>query len=299
MGLFDHFKDKSNSNEPKFDKFEPFKSLQKQDFAFRPTRYEAWKGGKMVESGKTNSIINARVVNVNGDEKMEVTFKDTKLNSELADRNIYDEFVTANDRLQLITIPNETNSQNMGIQMFKMTIGATRQQKNFNSNEPYCCNLFLLNGKISKVTFSYSSPEKLVEFYSEQQEEVNEDLDIDGLEFVFHSSDHLRYEYGRHVSGPHGGAPRAIKVEPNISGNEGYTVTMFNTDGGQAVVQMAPKQMKIVRSDSKKLELKGFGYDQMGSSFADYGLTVFIDGQRIEKCILHMYDRGVDIEYLT
>ena len=299
MGLFDLFKDKSNSNEPKFDKFEPFKSLQKQDFAFRPTRYETWKGGKMVDSGKTNSIINARVVNVDGDEKMEVTFNDTKLNSELANRNIYDEFVTANDRLQLITIPNETNSQNMGIQMFKMTIGATRQHKNFNSNEPYCCNLFLLNGKIAKVTFSYSSPEKLVEFYSEQQDEENEDFHIDGLEFVFHSSDHLRYENGRHVSGPHGGAPRAIKVEPNISGNEGYTVTMFNTDGGQAVVQMAPKQMKLVRADSNKLELKGYGYDQMGSSFADYGLTVFLDGQRIEKCILHMYDRGVDIEYLT
>ena len=38
MGLFDLFKNKSNSNEPTFDKFEPFQSLQKQDFAFRPTR---------------------------------------------------------------------------------------------------------------------------------------------------------------------------------------------------------------------------------------------------------------------
>lgn len=290
---------KQNKMTENWDKFEPFKRVQKQGFSFQPSRYETWKGEKMVDSGKTNSIINARVVNINGDEKMEITFNDTKLNNELANKNIYDEFVTGNDRLQLITIPNETNSQNMGIQMFKMTIGATRQHKNFNSNEPYCFNLFLLNGKIAKVTFSYSSPEKLIEFYSEQQDEDNEDLDLEGLEFVFHSSDHLRYENGRHVSGPHGGAPRAIKVEPNISGNEGYTVTMFNTDGGQAVVQMAPKQMKIVRADSKKIELKGYGYDQMGSSFADYGLTVFLDGQRIEKCILHMYDRGVDIEYLT
>ena len=298
MGLFDLFKNKSNSNEPTFDKFEPFQSLQKQDFAFRPTRYETWKGGKMVDSGKVNTVINAKVISVDGDEKMEVTFNDTKLNTELANKNVYDEFVTATDRLQLITIPNETNSENMGIQMFRMTIGATRHRKNFNSNEPYCCNLFLQSGKIAKVTFSYSSPEKLIEFYSERNEEDDETFDVEDLEFVFHSSDHLRYENGRHVSGPHGGAPRAVKVEPNISGNEGYTVTMFNTDGGQAVVQMAPKQMKLVKADSKKIELKGYGYDQMGSSFADYGLTIFHNDGKIEKCVLHMYDRGVDIEYL-
>jgi hypothetical protein len=305
MGLFDFLKTNSDNeenkkqSEPIYDKFESFQSLQKQEFAFHPTRYETWKGGKMIKSGKTNSIINVKVVLVEGVEKMEVSFNDSNLNNELANKNIYDEFITAHDRLQLITIPNETNSQNMGIQMFKMTIGATRQQKNFNNNEPYCCNLFLIQNKIAKVTFSYSSPEKLIEFYSEQQDKNYETLDIESLKFVFHSSDHLRYENGRLVSGPHGGAPRAIKVEPNISGNEGYTVTMFNTDGGKAVVQMAPKQMKLVNSDNKKLELKGYGYDQMGSSFADYGLTVFINGQTIEKCILHMFDRGVDIEYLT
>jgi hypothetical protein len=176
MELFDLFNDKSNSNEPAFDKFEPFKVLQKQDFAFLPTRYETWKGGKMIDSGKTNSVIDVRVINVDGDEKMEVSFNDTKLNNELANKNIYDEFVTAKDRLQLITIPEETNSQNMGIQMFKMVIGATRLQKNFNNNEPYCCNLFLQSGTIAKVTFSYSNPEKLVEFYSEQQDEEDETM---------------------------------------------------------------------------------------------------------------------------
>jgi hypothetical protein len=299
MGLIDLFKENSKSNEPTFDKFEPFQRIQKQDFAFHPTRYETWKGGKIIDSGKVNTIIYAKVISVDGDEKIEVSFNDTKLNNELANKNVYDEFVTATDRLQLITIPNETNSGNLGIQMFKMTIGATRNLKNFNSNEPYCCNLFLQSGKIAKVTFSYSSPEKLIEFYYEQNDEDEGTLDLEGLEFVFHSSDHLRYENGRHISGPHGGAPRVVKVEPNISGNEGYTVTIFNIDGEQPVVQMAPKQMILVKADSKKIELKGYGYDQMGSSFADYGLTVFLDGQRIEKCILHMYDRVVDIEYLT
>lgn len=117
------------------------------------------------------------------------------------------------------------------------------------------------------------------------------------LNFVFNSSDHLRYENGRHVSGPHGGAPRAVKVEPNITGNIGYTVTMFNTDG-QTSVQMAPKQMKIIQQANNKIVLRGYGYDNMGSSFADYGLSVFYKNNDIEKCILHMHDRNIDIEYL-
>jgi len=118
------------------------------------------------------------------------------------------------------------------------------------------------------------------------------------LDFVFKSSDHLRYENGKHLSGPHGGAPRAVKVEANITGNEGYTVTMFNLDGGQVVVQMAPKQMKLIGVDNEKIQLKGYGRDPMGASFADYGLTIYHDDGSIENCTLHMFDRNVDIEYL-
>lgn len=130
----------------------------------------------------------------------------------------------------------------------------------------------------------------------EMDNNQNEELELD---FVFHSSDHLRYENGIHTSGPHGGAPRAIKVEANISGNEGYTVTMFNTDGGQANVQMAPKQMRLVGLDNEKIQLEGYGNDNFGASFADYGLTIYHNEGNIEKCILHMYDRNVDIEYLN
>lgn len=122
------------------------------------------------------------------------------------------------------------------------------------------------------------------------------------LNFVFKSSDHLRYENGKHVSGPHGGAGRAVKVEPNISGGEGYTVTLYNLDGNHPVwqnnVQMAPKQMKVIQRDNNKIILRGYGHDAMGASFADYGLTINLKNGEIHNCILHMYDRGVDIEYL-
>jgi hypothetical protein len=280
-----------------FDKFEPFQGIQKQDFAFQPTRFEIWIGGKMFANGRTNSIIYAKVIKIDDKEKMEVICDNGQLNRELADKNIFDEFITATDRLQLITIPNETNSENMAIMMFKMNIGATRDSKNFNRNEPYCCSLFMQNGRIAKITFSYSNPEKLLEFYSEQERQTSIDLD-----FVFKSSDHIRYENGRHVSGPHGGAGRAIKVEPNISGGEGVSVTTYNLDGNHPIwqnnVQIAPKQMKVIQQTNDTIVLRGYGYDAMGASFADYGLTIKLNNGELEKCILHLHDRAVDIEYL-
>lgn len=122
------------------------------------------------------------------------------------------------------------------------------------------------------------------------------------LDFIFKSSDHLRYENGRHVSGPHGGAGRAVKVEPNINGGEGVSVTMYNLDGNHPVwqnnVQMAPKQMKVIEQTNDKIVLRGYGHDAMGGSFADYGLTIKLKNGELENCILHMHDRGVDIEYL-
>lgn len=122
------------------------------------------------------------------------------------------------------------------------------------------------------------------------------------LDLVFKSSDHLRYQNGEYVSGPHGGAGRAIKIEPNINGGQGYIVTLFNLDGDHPIwqnnIQMAPKQMKILQETNDKIVLLGYGKDATGSSFADYGLTINLKNKEIENCILHMHDRNVDIKYL-
>lgn len=136
------------------------------------------------------------------------------------------------------------------------------------------------------------------------------------LNFVFKSPDHLRYENGRHVAGPHGGAGRAVKVEPNINGCEGYNirggdgyiVTVYNLDGNHPLwqnnVQMTPKPMKITSQSSDKIVLRGYQV-QAKSPFgwvdfngADYGLSIFLKAGQIDKCVLHMHDRNVDIEYL-
>lgn len=280
--------------EPIYDKFEPFQSLETISFVFLSTRYEKWIGGNMVASGESNTYFQSRNIVVDGEKKIELFHDDLKLNNELANNNVFDKIVTAHDRIQLITIPNETNSENIGITMLKMIIGSTRNSKSFNYNEPYCCNLFLHEGKLSKVTFSYSNPEKLLEFYSDS---VEESFDIGKLDFIFYSSDHIRYQNGIHISGPHGGAYREIHVKSDINCKEGfgYIVTILNPAG----VNMLPKPMMLEVINPGKIMFRGYGYDQMGNPFADYGLTVFTDGEIIEKCILHMYDRGVDIEYLT
>lgn len=122
------------------------------------------------------------------------------------------------------------------------------------------------------------------------------------LNFIFKSSDHLRYQNRQHVSGPHGGARRAVKVEPIISGVDGYTVTIYNLDGNHPVwqnnIQMAPKQMKILQQDDDKIIMQGYGYDATGETFSNYGLTIEFTNTVISKCILHLYDRNIDIEYL-
>ncbi len=60
----------------------------------------------------------------------------------------------------------------------------------------------------------------------------------------------------------------------------------------------AEQQMKVIQQSSNKIVLRGYGQDAMGASFADYGLTIHFDNEQVSKCILHMHDRNVDIEYL-
>jgi hypothetical protein len=136
------------------------------------------------------------------------------------------------------------------------------------------------------------------------------------LNFVFKSSDHLRYQNGAHVAGPHAGAGRVVKVEPNINGCEGYNVssgdgfivTVFNLDGDHPVwhnnVQMSAKPMRIVSQTADKIVLRGFTV-QAQSPFGwvdfngeDYGLTIKVKNGEVVNCILHLHDRNVDIEYL-
>jgi hypothetical protein len=126
--------------------------------------------------------------------------------------------------------------------------------------------------------------------------------DINLSDFKYISNDHIRYQNGKDVSGHNYNCWRGIRVQNNISGGQGYTVTVYNLDGNHSVwgsnIQMAPKQMKIIEQNRAIIKLKGYGSDQMGASFADYGLTLELDNGTIRQVALHMHDRNIDIVYI-
>jgi len=119
------------------------------------------------------------------------------------------------------------------------------------------------------------------------------------INLEFHSSDHMRYENGLHVSGPHnGGAPRKFRVEPIINQVDCYLISLFNLETGNPVGQMVPKQMKLISKDNSKVILRGYGTDSFGTNYSNYGLTILYVKKIVAKIILHYIDRKVTIEYL-
>lgn len=130
-----------------------------------------------------------------------------------------------------------------------------------------------------------------------------------GDPFIFNSNKHTRKQAG--VSLPTSECNRQIKIEKNINGRIGYSVTIFNTDGVHPLwgnnIQMATKPMKIISVSASHVELRGYGYDEkalnMGvspqdASFENYGLVIhFSSDSRIVKCTLLLLEREVSIDY--
>ncbi|MDY4758225.1 MAG: hypothetical protein SO287_11700 [Parabacteroides sp.] len=117
-------------------------------------------------------------------------------------------------------------------------------------------------------------------------------------ELIFNSSDHERFQNGINVSGHNYGCNRRFVINGN---SNGYTVTLYNLDGVHPIwknnIQMAPKPMRIVRITGAVVEMRGYGRDLMGGSFADYGIYIHIENNEIDAIQLNMYDRGVSIIY--
>jgi hypothetical protein len=62
---------------------------------------------------------------------------------------------------------------------------------------------------------------------------------------------------------------------------------------------MMPKRMQIVDSNNSTIELKGFGSDDMGAPFDNYGMTLHIIADEIDHISLHIYDRGIRIDFIN
>lgn len=128
-------------------------------------------------------------------------------------------------------------------------------------------------------------------------------------QYEFKSSDHIRFEHGIDVSGHNYGCHRTVKIEKDIKGRSGYSVTVFNDDGIHPLwrdnVQISTKPMRVESVSNGEIYLRGYGYDKISlawgagedASFADYALTIRFSGKKITSCVMHLLDRDVDIVY--
>lgn len=128
--------------------------------------------------------------------------------------------------------------------------------------------------------------------------------------FIFKSNCHQRYENGFPKMGLQE-CFRTVCVEKNINGcngyklepGVGYIVKIFNDDLGKP--NMSDKPMKVVRKTENFVELRGFPIEAMSPfgwqevDYSVYGLIVYYEHGKISKCVLHMYDRDIRIEYLA
>lgn len=128
--------------------------------------------------------------------------------------------------------------------------------------------------------------------------------------FVFKSTCQIRYEHGRKLD-QECFQGRTISVEENINGCKGYKLARGKgyivriTNDVLNVPTMSAKPMLVIDNSSDKIELRGYPVKAQGPfgwvdvDYRDYGLTVYYQNNRVEKCVLHMFDRNVDIEYMA
>lgn len=105
---------------------------------------------------------------------------------------------------------------------------------------------------------------------------------------------------------------RCVKIERNISGNRGYTVSILNLEGNHPLwgsnVQMSAKPMEVVHFEHNVVVLRGYGHDEnalslgvplSAATFTSYGLgIVFSEEGSILSCTLLLHDKGAIIQYV-
>ena len=128
-------------------------------------------------------------------------------------------------------------------------------------------------------------------------------------DLVLKSTHHQRYQNGIPVMGSQY-CNRTIKIENkvfkemfnglDVTPKDGFLVTMWNMDMPVPTQQMQPKLMEMVADMGDKILLRGVTLKAMGVvafDNKDYGITLHLKNRNVVRCVLHLLDRGVDIEY--
>jgi hypothetical protein len=271
--------------------------IDRKSFHFIADNCKVWQQGYCIVDLDSTFVIDAEVNPFDGE--IEVCIDNFEIEEYITDQISFSEISSLNDR---VVWSNNILGGGEGFEYRDMS-------------------LFYCNGILSRIYFNRNNPLIMLEFNSNQQDEITDVENplkkvaeiISNVTFV--SGSHQRYENGISVSGLQSGCNRAIKIEKNINGHEGYNikggegyiVTVFNLDGNHPIwgnnVQMTPKPMKIISQTDEQTILRGYQCEAMSPfgwidfNGADYGLTIFHKYGEIDKCTLHMYNRNADIEY--
>jgi hypothetical protein len=156
--------------EPEYDRHEAEDDIVWRDLLFRPTRFEVWRGGQKIKAGKTTSVVTIELeengLGYKDLGQMAVRHSEMALLDFLTHDTWFDMYGAQGNRIVLLTIPSVTNAGCIGMRTMQQRWPHSRYKHNFESTEPFVCSLFMVNGQLTKVTFSLDNPETLVELYT-------------------------------------------------------------------------------------------------------------------------------------
>ena len=155
-----------NKKNKEFDSFTPFQGITLSNLVFVPSRFEVWQNGQMTTFGKYKGIIKAIISELRSDN-VTIIFSDTSIVEHILQKFEFNICFTQKDRIQLAEIPPPQLTDCNGLNALRLVTGETCGSKTFGAKEPYCAGLFLQNGKVKKMAFSFNSPVRLIEFYEE------------------------------------------------------------------------------------------------------------------------------------
>jgi hypothetical protein len=159
--------------EPVYDRYENSDDLAWYDLQFKPTRFEVWRNGQKIESGRTTSPepislkLETNSQGILGVNQIRVTHTEPQLYDFSRYENWFDIHGTQGNRQILTTVPTETNAKCVGMVAMQHRWPHSRYSYQFKPNEPFTCSLFTVKGQLVKLTFSLDNPETLVEFYKD------------------------------------------------------------------------------------------------------------------------------------
>ncbi|MGL4955734.1 MAG: hypothetical protein ACRC9X_00975 [Bacteroidales bacterium] len=307
--------------------------IKRKPFYFVADHCKVWQRGKCIAEWDSTFELDADI-NLDN-EDIEVTLNNPELSKYIVSFFTFSEISLNNDRVLwsnnlLSNKANVKESEPSNMSLFYYKGVLSRIYLNVYSRKEITMLEFTLKNEryiadiknpvkesIKQLKFSVRNEDSIPNIQGLLKSIIGEGIraqqfELNNLDFT--SSSHQRYEKGVPVRGFQQ-CRRAVKVERNINGCEGYKlttgdgfiVTILNLEGNNLWgnnVQVTPKPMRIISQNSEEIVLRGYQVEAMSPfgwidfNGADYGLSIFFTKSgEIDKCVLHMHNRNTDIEY--